>query len=119
MRPRVGRACELIESKLEKGKLVAAREIRDLAIKAGICESALNRARTEMEIVSTKIGKGWWWSRQPPTDAQRLEIKGEQALPSPPPIRVTVTLRQDVPKGTYVLTTQTEASNADTAPADR
>jgi len=66
-------ACELIRNFLGDN-VHKAKEVALFAMKAGASAASVARAREKIPVVSTKIGKAWYWSLRPPTEEQRNAI---------------------------------------------
>ena len=99
-------ARKLLENVLE-GRVVPANKMEELLRKMRLW-SAVQRVRKGVGLVSTRVGKGWYWSLAKLTDAQRAEISGEHSPPSPPSVLLTVTFRKHISAGIYDLTPRTK-----------
>jgi len=113
----LAKACELVKGHLE-GKVVRSTELEAWARQMGISGDTLQDARRDVPVKATKVRWVWYCSLHELTEEERAKIKGRDASP-PLPADLTITFRQNVPAGTYVLTPRaSSASSAVAAPAE-
>jgi hypothetical protein len=60
--------------KLVRKWLAVKGTVAQFAMKAGFSGATVAKVREKAPLVSTKLGKFWYWSLQPPTQEQRNAI---------------------------------------------